>query len=67
MNSKHWRNMPDQVLTQMIINEVRELRKVVQDQNKILSDFLSAKKTNQAADKIKMQQERLADSVRRIA
>jgi len=67
MNSKHWRNMPDQVLTQMIINEVRELRKVVQDQNKILSDFLSAKKTTQAADKIKMQQERLADSVRRIA
>ena len=59
--------MPDQVLTQMIINEVRELRKIVQDQNKILSDFLSAKKTNQAADKIKMQQERLADSVRRIA
>jgi hypothetical protein len=67
MNSKHWRNMPDQVLTQMIINEVRELRKVVNEQNKILSDFLSAKKTNQAADKIKMQQERLADSVRRIA
>ena len=59
--------MPDQVLTQMIINEVRELRKVVNEQNKILSDFLSAKKTTQAADKIKMQQERLADSVRRIA
>ena len=67
MNSKHWRNMPDTVLTQMIINEVRELRKVVQDQNKILSDFVSARDTNEAADKIKMQQERLADSVRRIA
>lgn len=59
--------MPDTVLTQMIINEVRELRKVVTEQNKILSDFVSAKDTNEAADKIKMQQERLADSVRRIA
>tara|TARA_B100001939_G_scaffold171535_1_gene147841 strand:- start:525 stop:728 length:204 start_codon:yes stop_codon:yes gene_type:complete len=67
MNSKHWRNMPDQVLTQMIINEVRELRKIVQDQNKILSDFLSAKETQKAADKVKLRQERLADSVRRIA
>lgn len=59
--------MPDQVLTQMIINEVRELRKIVQDQNKILSDFLSAKETQKEADKIKMRQKRLADSVQRIA
>mgnify|MGYP005998173745 FL=1 len=59
--------MPDQVLTQMIINEVRELRKIVQDQNKILSDFLSTKDTQQAADKVKLRQKRLADSVARIA
>tara|TARA_Y100001937_G_scaffold112745_1_gene160669 strand:- start:2269 stop:2448 length:180 start_codon:yes stop_codon:yes gene_type:complete len=59
--------MPDQVLTQMIINEVRELRKIVQDQNKILIDFLSTKDTQQAADKIKLRQKRLADSVARIA
>lgn len=59
--------MPDTVLTQMIINEVRELRKVVTEQNKILIDFVSAKDTNEAADKIKMKQERLAESIRRIA